>query len=227
MIEFLWQSLVDQWSQLVDFLTTSFDPFRDTLDILLVSLAIYWVLILIKGTRAVQIMVGVLALVAARLVGSLLQLSTLSWILDTFFFYGVIIIIVIFQADIRRALARVGRGFFRGNTQQESQILEEVVRAAQTLAQKRVGALIALERDSSLEDLIEAGTPLDSVVSKELLTAIFLPYSPLHDGAWSSGAGGSPTPAASCPSPCAPTFPRAWAPATGPPSASPRRPTRW
>ncbi len=190
MIEFLWQRVSDLASDLLAFLTSSFDPFRDTLDIVLVFLAVYWVLLLIKGTRAVQILVGVLALIAARLVAELAQLATLSWILDTFFVYGVLIIIIIFQADIRRALARVGRGFFRGVSEhQESQILEEIVRAAQVLAQKRVGALIALERMSGLEDLIEAGTPLDAVVSKELLTAIFLPYSPLHDGAVVVGGG--------------------------------------
>jgi uncharacterized protein (TIGR00159 family) len=96
----------------------------------------------------------------------------------------VIIIVILFQHDIRRALARVGRGFFPSvSEQQESQILEEVVRAAQTLAQKRVGALIVLERESALSDQIEAGTAIDAQVSKELLTSVFLPYSPLHDGA--------------------------------------------
>jgi uncharacterized protein (TIGR00159 family) len=92
--------------------------------------------------------------------------------------------VVLFQHDIRRALARVGRGFFPSvSGQRESQIAEEVVRAAQTLAQKRVGALIVLERETGLDDQIEAGTPLDAAVSKELLTSLFLPYSPLHDGA--------------------------------------------
>jgi uncharacterized protein (TIGR00159 family) len=96
----------------------------------------------------------------------------------------VLIIIVLFQHDIRRALARVGRGFFPAvSPQQESQMLEEVVRAAQILSQKRVGALIVLERETSLDDQIEAGSPIDATVSKELLTSLFLPYSPLHDGA--------------------------------------------
>jgi len=96
----------------------------------------------------------------------------------------VIIIVILFQHDIRRALARVGRGFFRSvSDQQESQMLEEVVRAAQGLSQRRVGALIVLERETGLEDQIEAGTALDASVSKELLISIFVPYSPLHDGA--------------------------------------------
>jgi len=132
----------------------------------------------------VQILVGLVALIAARLIGDLAGLMTLSWILDNFLGSFVLIIIVLFQGDIRRALARVGRGFFPTlSERQESQILEEVVRASQVLAQKRVGALIVLERETGLDDLIEAGAGVDAAVSKELLISIFLPYSPLHDGA--------------------------------------------
>jgi uncharacterized protein (TIGR00159 family) len=112
------------------------------------------------------------------------QLVTLRLILDNFLSYGVLIIIVLFQGDIRRALARVGRGFFPSvSARQESQIVEEVVRAAQALSQKRVGALIVLERETGLDDQIEAGTRIDADVTKDLLISLFLPYSPLHDGA--------------------------------------------
>jgi diadenylate cyclase len=91
---------------------------------------------------------------------------------------------ILFQQDIRRALARVGRGFFPNvSAQQESQIVEEVIRAAQSLSQKRVGALIVLERETALDDQIAAGTRIDAQVSMELLVSIFLPSSPLHDGA--------------------------------------------
>jgi uncharacterized protein (TIGR00159 family) len=113
-----------------------------------------------------------------------LQLDTLRLILDNFLPSAAVIIVVLFQQDIRRALARMGRGFLpQVSAQQESQILEEIVRAAQTLAQKRVGALIVLERETGLDDQIEAGHTVDAAISKELLTALFLPYSPLHDGA--------------------------------------------
>jgi uncharacterized protein (TIGR00159 family) len=184
MIEFLIEQLAHQFTEFWNFMRTSFDPFRDTIDIALVTFAVYWLLLLIKGTRAVQILAGLMALIAARLISELFQLTTLTWILDVFFSWGWVIIIVVFQADIRRALARVGRGFFPQLSElQESHILEEIVRASQTLAQKRVGALIVLERENNLEDLIEAGTPIDAAVSKELLTSLFLPYSPLHDGA--------------------------------------------
>jgi uncharacterized protein (TIGR00159 family) len=179
-IEFLW----DLWKELWEYLTTNFDPFRDTADILLVALGVYWLLLLMRGTRAVQILVGLIVLVVANLGSNYFNLVTMRVILEKLSGPAVIIIVILFQHDIRRALARVGRGFFPSvSAQQESQILEEVVRAAQTLAQKRVGALIVLERETGLDDQIEVGTPLDANVSKELLTSLFLPYSPLHDGA--------------------------------------------
>ncbi len=170
----------DVWS----FLATNFDPWRDTLDILVVTLGIYWLLVLIRGTRAVQILIGLVVLFALSVASQLFQLVTLGMILENFMSSAVLIIIVLFQHDIRRALARVGRGFFPSvSAQQESQVLEEVVRAAQTLAQKRVGALIVLERETALGDQIEVGTELQARVTQELLTSIFLPGSPLHDGA--------------------------------------------
>jgi diadenylate cyclase len=180
MIEWLWELL----QELKDYVFTNFDPIRDTVDITLVAFAIYWLLLLIRGTRAVQILVGLFVLLGASVLSDVFQLVTLRLILDNFLSYGVLIIIVLFQSDIRRALARVGRGFFPSvSARQESQIVEEVVRAAQALSQKRVGALIVLERETGLEDQIEAGTKVDAEVTKDLLISLFLPYSPLHDGA--------------------------------------------
>lgn len=180
MIEYLWEL----WRQLWEYLSANFDPFRDTVDILLVALGIYWLMLLMRGTRAVQILVGLIVLVVANVAADLFNLLTMSLILDKLSGPAVIIIVIIFQHDIRRALARVGRGFFRSvSDQQESQMLEEVVRASQGLAQRRLGALIVLERETGLDDQIEAGTALDSSVSKELLISLFVPYSPLHDGA--------------------------------------------
>lgn len=172
----LWSLLLDQVS--------GFDPVRDTIDIALVALGVYWLLILIRGTRAVQILVGLLLLIGMSLVSRAFELTTVGWILDNFLSSAVLIIIVLFQADIRRALARVGRGVFPSVAkQEETQLAEEVARAAQALAQKRVGALFVLERDTHLLDLIEAGTPIDAAVKRDLLVSIFLPQSPLHDGA--------------------------------------------
>jgi len=179
-IPFLWQRLLELWG----WLGGNYHPVWDTLDILAVTLALYWILLLIRGTRAVQMMVGLLVLIAARLLSDVFQLAAMGLILQNFFNWGWLIIIILFQNDIRRALARMGGGLFPSVTRREAtQMLEEIVRAAQTLAQKRVGALVVLERETNLEDLVEAGVPLEAVVTKELLVSIFLPYSPLHDGA--------------------------------------------
>lgn len=182
MIETLWSLLVDQ--------IAGFDPVRDTIDIALVALGVYWLLILIRGTRAVQILVGLLLLIGTSLVSHAFELTTVEWILDNFLSSAVLIIIVLFQTDIRRALARVGRGVFPSVAkQEETQLAEEVARAAQTLAQKRVGALIVLERETHLSDLIEAGTAIDAALKRDLLVSLFMPQSPLHDGAAVISAG--------------------------------------
>ena len=103
---------------------------------------------------------------------------------DPFLGPAVLILVILFQNDIRRALARVGRGFSpRLTERQESRVVEEVVRTAQELVRRRLGGLVVFERETRLDDLIEAATPLDAAVSKELLTSLFLPASPLHDGA--------------------------------------------
>jgi diadenylate cyclase len=179
-IETLWSL----FRELLEYLGANFDPVRDVIDILLVTIGVYWLLILIRGTRAFQILLGLLVLFAASVASEFFQLVTLRTLLENFLRYGVLIVIVLFQHDIRRALARVGRGFFpSASLQRETQILEEVVRASQDLARKRIGALIVLERETHLDDQIEIGTSLDAAVNKELLISIFIPYSPLHDGA--------------------------------------------
>lgn len=171
-------------SDLVEFFDSRYSPFRDTLDILLVTGGIYWLLLLIRGTRAIQILVGLIVLLALTLLSQLLELAALGLILERLLEPAVIIIVILFQNDIRRALARVGRGFFPSfSAEQEIQVVEEIIRAAGDLSQRRHGALIVLERESNLGDLIEAGVPVDASLSKELLASIFHPTSPMHDGA--------------------------------------------
>ena len=180
MLEYLGQLMSD----LVEFFDSRFDPFRDTLDILLVAGGIYWLLLLIRGTRAIQILVGLIVLIALTLVSQLLELAALGLILERLLEPAVVIIVILFQNDIRRALARVGRGIFPSfSNAQGIQVVEEIVRAAGSLSQRRHGALIVLERESNLGDLIEAGVPVDAALSKELLSSIFQPSSPMHDGA--------------------------------------------
>ena len=176
MIDTLWSLVADQ--------TAGFDPVRDVIDIALVTLGVYWLLLLIRGTRAVQILMGLLLLLGASLASQAFELTTLQWILDNFLSSAVLIIIVLFQADIRRALARVGRGVFPSVAKrEETQVAEEVARAAQALAQRGVGALVVLERETHVLDLIEAGTAIDAALKRDLLISLFLPASPLHDGA--------------------------------------------
>jgi uncharacterized protein (TIGR00159 family) len=176
--------LWDFGADLAEFFNSRFDPLRDTVDILLVTAGIYWLLLLIRGTRAIQILVGLVVLIALSLASELFQLAAIGMILERFLGSAVLIIVILFQNDIRRALARVGRGFFPSfAAESETQLVEEIVRTVDVLLQRRHGALIVLERESHLGDLIEAGIPVDGQISKELLTSIFLPSSPMHDGA--------------------------------------------
>jgi uncharacterized protein (TIGR00159 family) len=184
LIEYVLDLIGGEASELWEFLRTNFDPVRDTLDVLLVAVGIYWLLLLIRGTRAIQILVGLGALIGLRVAADFLELLTLAWLLDNFLGPAVLIVVILFQADIRRGLGRLGRGFFPSlSERQESRMVEEVVRAVQALSARRSGALIVLERSTRLDDQIEAGTQLDASVTKELITSIFLPSSPLHDGA--------------------------------------------
>lgn len=161
--------------------------FWDLADITLVAFVLYYVLLLIKGTRAMQMGVGLAFVFVLYQVAKRLGLVTLYAMLDTLLTSLVLIIVVIFQHDIRRALMRFGRRplLAPARSALEAQVIEEVVKAASSLAQKRIGGLIVFERDALLDEFIEPGTILDAGVSKELLYSIFLPSyeNPLHDGA--------------------------------------------
>jgi len=159
---------------------------RDLVDILLVSVLIYEVLKLIRGTRAVQMAIGGGFIVALFYGSRWAQLETVNWLIRNFLSYAVFAIIVLFQADIRRALAHLGRApFFRYLAKSESaaESVEELVVAAGLLSKRRIGAIIAVERQIGLRGYIEGGIPLDAVLTYDLLLSIFHPTSPLHDGA--------------------------------------------
>jgi diadenylate cyclase len=158
----------------------------DVLDILAVSILIYEALKLIRGTRAVQMAVGSMFVVALFYVSQLAPLQTLNWLIRNALVYVAFAAIVIFQSDIRRALAHFGQApFFRYLARQQSteETIEEVVVAATMLAQQKVGAIIAVEREIGLRNYIESGIPLDAILTYDLLLTIFKPGSPLHDGA--------------------------------------------
>jgi diadenylate cyclase len=158
----------------------------DLLDIAIVSILIYEFLKLIRGTRAVQMAVGSLLIVGLFYVSRLAPLQTLNWMIRNALVYVAFAAIVIFQSDIRRALAHFGRApFFRYFTRQAAtnETIEELVVAASMLASHRTGAIIAVEREIGLRNYIESGIPLDAEMTYDLLVTIFQPGSPLHDGA--------------------------------------------
>lgn len=158
---------------------------QDLLDITLIACGVYWISLVIRGTRAVPMLLGLLALFFTYLITAALELYTLNWVLDNFLSSILLVIVVLFQNDIRRALTEVGRGSLFGVKEQVTYraVLEEVTKAAVALAGKRIGALIVLEREIGLKEYLEVGTRIDARVSKELLSSIFLPTSPIHDGA--------------------------------------------
>jgi diadenylate cyclase len=156
----------------------------DILDITLMSLILYRLLLIVKGTKAAQMMIGLAILLLASLASRYLELFTIDWLVQSFWAQIVIAMIVLFQPEIRRALAHIGEArFLNLATAEELKSLEEIVRAAVSLANRKIGALIVIERETSLKDFVEIGTNLDARVSKELLLSIFHPTSPIHDGA--------------------------------------------
>ncbi len=155
---------------------------QDILDILIVSYIIYRLILLIRGTRAVQMLVGIIVITIIYFISNKLDLLTLQWLLRTFLSSFLIIIIIVFQDDIRRALTQMGRTPFHRGGNVALQDLNEIVKAAVYMAKRRIGALMVIERNHGLRDFIETGFDLDAKLLSELLISIFLPSSPMHDG---------------------------------------------
>ena len=160
-------------------------PWRDAVDILVVALVVYVLLLLIRGTRAVTMLVGIAAIIAVYQVAVWLKLVTVRTVLQTLLFYLPFAIIVLFAQELRRALATFGRtpffAFFSAFDAEET--VSDIVLAVTSLSGRRVGALIVLERREGLKTYIESGVPLDARVSYDLLVTLFAPGTPLHDGA--------------------------------------------
>lgn len=157
----------------------------DSVDIVVVALIIYYILSLIEGTRAVQIISGLVAVFLLYIISQKWELYTLNWILGQFLGSIILIIVILFQSDIRRALATLGRNpLVRkfSNSSSEESAINEIVKAASLMASRKIGALIAIERSNSLNDFVEVGMKLDAWVSRELILSIFNPSAPLHDG---------------------------------------------
>ena len=163
------------------------ESIKDIIDILIVSYIIYKVLNMVQGTRAVQLLKGILVLVVIWALSTLLDLYTLKWLMNQMFTFGVLAIFIIFQPELRRGLEQLGRGKFFGRSAESdeeiSKLIGEVIKAVNYLARRKIGALIVFERATGLNEYTESGIPMQSVVSSELLINIFIPNTPLHDGA--------------------------------------------
>jgi diadenylate cyclase len=158
---------------------------RDVLEVLIVSLAIYRVLLVIHRTRAMQVLVGLIVLAVAYGVAYVLRLGMIVYLLTLIFSYGAIALLIVFAPELRAALAQIGRSPMSRLfvNLRESEIADEVSNAVERLSRSGIGAIIAIEREVSLEEYIVSGSRMQAKVSADLLATIFTPYSPLHDGA--------------------------------------------
>lgn len=156
-------------------------------DILVIWFLIYELLILIRGTRAVQLFRGILIIILVKVISWYIGLSTVSWVMDQIINWGVIAIVIIFQPEIRRGLEHLGRGTFLTHNQSTNEAEEEMIKqldqAIQYMSKRRIGALISIQMKTGLEEYIETGIPLDADISGALLINTFIPNTPLHDGA--------------------------------------------
>lgn len=174
-----------------EFLLRFFEQFgfKDLFDVLLVAVCFYYLLVAIRGTRAVQIIQGLIVLILLLAVARIARLETLTWILGGLAASAVVAVPVVFQPELRRTLMHLGRRLagssaLAGMEREElSHLVDEVAFAATELSQLRHGALIVFERETGLEDIIETGQPVGGLASAKLLLSIFNPGSPLHDGA--------------------------------------------
>ena len=165
-------------------LFTSF-RWQDGLDILLLSIVIYWGLNLIRGTRAVPMLIGLGVVYGIYFLSNVFEVYTLNVLLKNLLGWSLVLVFIVFQDDIRRALTQVGtRPLFSPRERvAQGQAVEELIKALTYLASRRVGALVVLQNEVGLNQYIEVGTALDARVSKELVTSVFLPGAPIHDGA--------------------------------------------
>ncbi|WP_342429177.1 diadenylate cyclase CdaA [Neobacillus sp. FSL H8-0543] len=157
-------------------------------DILLVWFVIYKLINVIRGTKAVQLLKGIFVILLIRVLSEFFGLQTLSWMMHQVITYGFLAIIIIFQPELRRALEQLGRGkFFTRSSSpdddDQEKTIEAIAKATDYMAKRRIGALISIERETGMSDYIETGISLNANISSELLINIFIPNTPLHDGA--------------------------------------------
>jgi diadenylate cyclase len=167
----------------------SYFDLKTVIDVLIVSFVVYKVLMLIKGTRAIQLLKGLAVLVIVSTVSERFQLYTMSWLLEKAWTALFVALPVVFQPELRRALEQLGRGGFFGRSllvnadEENRKMVREIARATEALSRRKVGALIVLMRETGLKEYIESGVRVDALITAELILNIFEPNTPLHDGA--------------------------------------------
>ncbi|MGX4644856.1 diadenylate cyclase CdaA [Holzapfeliella sp. JNUCC 80] len=162
--------------------------FLSVVDIFIVWYVLYRLITLVKGTKAVQLVKGLAVIVVVQIASSILKLDTVNYIVNQIMVWGVIGIIIIFQPEIRRGLEHIGRTPILGSRSQMAQktgekFVKELDKSIQYMSKRRIGALISIQQNTGLDDYIETGIPLDADITGELLINIFIPNTPLHDGA--------------------------------------------
>ncbi|MFC4559609.1 diadenylate cyclase CdaA [Virgibacillus kekensis] len=165
-----------------------FDFIRIGIDIALVWYVLYKLIMLIRGTKAIQLLKGIVVVLVVWLLSSAFDLQTIQYLTSEAIDWGFIVIIILFQPELRRALEQIGRGniFSRGSRSEEEileQNIESIVQSCNYMAKRRIGALISIERETGIGDYAETGIPIDGKLTHQLLTNIFTPNTPLHDGA--------------------------------------------
>ena len=158
----------------------------DIIDIAIIAFAVYKLFSLLRNTRAEQVLYGLIIVLLFASLADILNLNTVSWVMNQFLTVALVFIIVVFQPELRSALERIGRGrsIFTGERALKNEkTVDELVRAMSSLSRQKIGALVVLEREVGLNDIVESGTTLGADVSSELLINIFIPNTPLHDGA--------------------------------------------
>ena len=177
------------WQSIVSLFTVQITVW-DILDIILVAVLLYMLLKVTRQSRAYLVLKGLGIMLVVAVLTSWLGLSVISWLMSTLLQWGVLIVLVLFQPELRRALEQIGRGRLfdltgkqKTDEEQRAHVIEEIIRAMQNLSRKKIGALIIMQQNSDLSDIVGTGTALDAGISSMLLENIFEPGTPLHDGA--------------------------------------------
>lgn len=155
----------------------------DAIDIIFLSLIFYWILNIIKGTRALYMLFALGLAIVAIWLSEVFKIHSINWIFTSFFDNLPLIIIVLFQNELRRALTQLGKQPFSAKVHMNTGVIEELVKTCFSLANQKIGALMLIENESDISDFLESGHVIDATVSRELILSIFMPSSPVHDGA--------------------------------------------